>query len=42
VRLERTWKKWNKELEEINVFGKATDPTRPEKLIWIVGEAKVV
>ena len=38
--LERTWKKWDKEIEEINVFGKATDQTRPEKLIWIVGEAK--
>ena len=25
---------------EVNVFGQATDPTRPERPIWIVGEAK--
>jgi enamine deaminase RidA (YjgF/YER057c/UK114 family) len=38
--LERTWQQWNGELEEINVFGRATDPTQPERTIWIVGEAK--
>jgi hypothetical protein len=38
--LERTWQQWNGEPEEINVFGRATDPTRPERTIWIVGEAK--
>jgi hypothetical protein len=38
--LERTRQQWNGELEEINVFGRATDPTQPERTIWIVGEAK--
>jgi tetratricopeptide (TPR) repeat protein len=38
--LERTWQQWNGEFEEINVFGRATDPTQPERTIWIVGEAK--
>jgi hypothetical protein len=38
--LERTWQQWNGESEEINVFGQATDPTYPERTIWIVGEAK--
>jgi hypothetical protein len=38
--LERTWQQWNGEPEEINVFGQATDPTHPERTIWIVGEAK--
>ena len=38
--LERTWKILDKEPEEINVFGKATDPKNPKKEIWIVGEAK--
>jgi hypothetical protein len=38
--LERTWQQWNGEPEEVNVFGQATDPTRPERTIWIVGEAK--
>ena len=38
--LERTWQQWNGEPEEINVFGRATDPTQPERIIWIVGEAK--
>ena len=38
--LERTWQQWNGEAEEINVFGQATDPSHPERAIWIVGEAK--
>jgi hypothetical protein len=38
--LERTWQQWNGEPEEINVFGRATDPARPERTVWIVGEAK--
>jgi hypothetical protein len=38
--LERTWQQWNGEFEEINVFGRATDPTQPERTIWVVGEAK--
>jgi len=38
--LERTWQHWNGEPEEINVFGRATDPAQPERTIWIVGEAK--
>jgi predicted nuclease with TOPRIM domain len=38
--LERTWQQWDGESEEVNVFGQATDPARPEQPIWIVGEAK--
>src|SRR5215510_8670402 len=38
--LQRTWQQWNGEPEEINVFGRATDPAQPERTIWIVGEAK--
>jgi hypothetical protein len=38
--LERTWQQWNGEPEEINVFGRASDPAQPERTIWIVGEAK--
>jgi chromosome segregation ATPase len=38
--LERTWKKWDDEVEEVNIFGQARDPRRPETVIWIVGEAK--
>ena len=38
--LERTCQQWNGDLEEINVFGRATDPAQPERTIWIVGEAK--
>jgi hypothetical protein len=38
--LERTWKTWNGETEEVNVFGQATDPMRTARTIWIVGEAK--
>jgi exonuclease VII small subunit len=38
--LQRTWQPWDGEAEEINVFGRATDPARPGQTIWIVGEAK--
>jgi len=38
--LERKWQTWDGEPEEVNVFGKATDPARPGEVIWIVGEAK--
>ena len=38
--LQRAWQRWNDRIEEINVFGRATDPTRPGRTIWIVGEAK--
>ena len=38
--LERTWQRWDGRPEEVNVFGQASDPARPERVIWIVGEAK--
>jgi multidrug efflux pump subunit AcrA (membrane-fusion protein) len=38
--LERTWQPWEGEAEEVDVFGRATDPARPAQIIWIVGEAK--
>jgi hypothetical protein len=38
--LERTYVKWNGQIEEINVFGQAYDPARLNRSIWIVGEAK--
>jgi hypothetical protein len=38
--LERTRQRWNGEPEEVNIFGRATDPTHPDRTIWIVGEAK--
>jgi predicted nuclease with TOPRIM domain len=38
--LERTWQQWNGSPEEINVFGRASDPAQPQRTIWIVGEAK--
>ena len=38
--LGRSWQMWGDELEEIDVFGKATDPARPNTPIWIVGEAR--
>ena len=37
--LERTWEPWEGE-EEVDIFGRATDPARPGQTIWIVGEAK--
>ena len=38
--LERSWQRWNGKLEEVNVFGQAKDSAKPERTIWIVGEAK--
>jgi len=38
--LERSWQRWGRQLEEIDVFGRATDPANPARVIWIVGEAK--
>ena len=38
--LERPWQRWNGRVEAIDVFGRATDPARPARVIWIVGEAK--
>jgi hypothetical protein len=38
--LERTWQRWDESEEEVNLFGEATDPARPDRKIWIVGEAK--
>jgi predicted nuclease with TOPRIM domain len=38
--LERTWVRWDGREVEVNLFGRATDPARPEQAIWIVGEAK--
>jgi hypothetical protein len=38
--LERTWQSWNGEPVELNIFGQAQDPTRSDRPIWIVGEAK--
>lgn len=38
--LERAWQEWDGEAEEVNIFGQARDPARPEQTIWIVGEAK--
>jgi hypothetical protein len=38
--LERRWQLWEQHPEEVNVFGQATDPARPNATIWIVGEAK--
>ena len=38
--LERSWQRWNGKLEEVNIFGQASDPARPGQVIWIVGEAK--
>ncbi|MDW8241093.1 MAG: hypothetical protein RMM98_15935, partial [Acidobacteriota bacterium] len=38
--LERSWQQWDGELEEVNIFGQARDPARPDLPIWIIGEAK--
>lgn len=38
--LERVWHTWENKTEEVNVFGQAIDPKRPDRVIWIVGEAK--
>jgi hypothetical protein len=39
-RLERVWQQWDGEAEEVNIFGQARDPARPDHTIWIIGEAK--
>lgn len=38
--LERSWQRWNGRPEEVNIFGQAKDPAKPERTLWIVGEAK--
>ena len=38
--LERQWQTWGKEPEEVNILGQARDPSRPDQVIYIVGEAK--
>ena len=38
--LERQWQTWSKEPEEVNILGQARDPSRPDQVIYIVGEAK--
>jgi predicted nuclease with TOPRIM domain len=38
--LGRSWQTWDGKPEEVNVFGQASDPARPDQVIWIVGEAK--
>jgi len=38
--LARAWQRWNGRIEEIDVFGQATDPSQPARTLWIVGEAK--
>ena len=38
--LRRVWQTWDREPEEVNIFGQAFDPARPNATIWIVGEAK--
>jgi len=37
-KLERTWVNWDNQAEEINIFGKVTDPAS-KRDIWIIGEA---
>ena len=38
--LERQWQTWGKEPEEVNILGQARDPSRPDQVIYIVGEVK--
>ena len=38
--LDRAWQMWNGEEEEIDVFGQAHDPLRPDTTLWVVGEVK--
>ena len=38
--LDRAWQMWNSEEEEIDVFGQAHDPLRPDTTLWVVGEVK--
>lgn len=39
-KLGPSWQQWNGKEEEVDVFGTATDPSRPREKIWIVGEVK--
>ncbi|MCI0560932.1 MAG: hypothetical protein MN733_20800, partial [Nitrososphaera sp.] len=32
--LQRSWQTWGRDPEEVNIFGKATDPARPDRAIW--------
>ncbi len=38
--LARAWQTWDGEEEELDVFGQAHDPARPDTRLWIVGEVK--
>ncbi|MBN1874761.1 MAG: hypothetical protein JXA33_11070 [Anaerolineae bacterium] len=38
--LERTWHSWDRQPEEVDIFGQATAPEQPDHPCWIVGEAK--
>lgn len=38
--LARTWLQWDGAGQEIDLFGQAQDPARPDTAIWIVGEVK--
>jgi hypothetical protein len=38
--LPHTWQRWNGKEEEVDLFGQANDPARPDLPIWIVGEVK--
>jgi hypothetical protein len=38
--LQRSWQTWDEQPEEVDIFGQATDPAKPDAPIWIVGEAK--
>lgn len=38
--LSRSWQEWEGEQYEIDVFGKAEDPSRPGLQLWIVAEVK--
>ena len=38
--LSRSWQEWDGVQIEVDVFGKAEDPSRPGLQLWIVGEVK--
>jgi hypothetical protein len=38
--LKRSWQRWDGQEEEVDIFGEARDPGRPDLRIWIVGETK--
>ena len=38
--LSRSWQEWEGVQTEVDVFGKAEDPSRPGLQMWIVGEVK--